>query len=223
MLYDVPYSDLKEPKRGYAIMLSREHDEKSYTALAKVYGVNASRIREQYLWMKNRQLRLYANHIAITLGHADNKAIYKECNEAHTCYVDIEYVCAYLEKKHKRCLDEYRDGEPGMPSKIIDSVPPLRVEFDKKTIASVIEMRDYKKASFITIGNVLSMTQAKASKLYDHYYHKKTLTLSMMLEEITPISSYHSEVFHDYIRKYPNPQKRYDAILLEHPHLLGFQ
>ncbi len=85
---------------------------------------------------------------------------------------------AYLEKKYKDILTEYRDGEPGMPTQFVKSMPPFKPNLSKKTVARVVEIREVEKASFLAIAKELRMTQAKAKHTYEMFYHTFSLVVS---------------------------------------------
>ena len=121
------------------------------------------------------------------------------------------YACAYLEKKYKDILIEYREGEPGMPPRFIKNMPPFRRKLSKETIARVVELREVEKASFITIAKELRMTRAKARHTYDMFYHEKVLALFHDLLEKAE-SREEKETIRNYFRGNYSAKKRYEML-----------
>ena len=66
---DIPYSELKEDRRAYDIMLLRDQYNNTFTDIAKEYGISLVRARELYSRIKIKQIRLYIRHISIALGY----------------------------------------------------------------------------------------------------------------------------------------------------------
>ena len=130
-------------------------------------------------------------HIASVLGYESASQVENVFRNAYECYRDWTYACAYLEKKYKDILIEYRDGEPGMPIQFIRNMPPFKPKLSKKTVARVIELREVEKASFVTIAKELRMTQAKARHTYEMFYHKQVIALIHVL----PVSYTHLDVY----------------------------
>ena len=115
MLNDIPYSTLQEDKTGYQILLLREQQNQSFTAIASQLGVSPARVRQQYTKIKVRQVRLYIRHIAIALGHENTAQVRNVFSEAMDCYQNYPYACGYLDKTYGEILEAYRAGEPGTP------------------------------------------------------------------------------------------------------------
>jgi hypothetical protein len=183
MLKDIPYSVLKQDGRTYEIMLLRDQHGNTFTDIAKECELSVTRVVQIYNKLKIKQIRLYINHIAIMLGHENTSQIKKVFHDAYECYQEPSYACAYLEKKYQDILTGYRDGEPGMPAQFIRSIPPFKPKLSETTVARVVEMREAEKASFVAIAGELRMTQAKAKRIYEMFYHKQVLELIKALQE----------------------------------------
>ncbi len=169
-MLNFPYNTLKQDKRAYGIMLLRDQHAGTFAEIAKVYKITAERTAQIYYKIKFKQIRLYIDHISATLGYEDNSQIKKVYESAYDCYRDWFYACAYLEKKYKVLLDEYRGGEPGMPIGFVRNLPPFRPKLSKKTVARVVDMREVEKAAYIAIAKKLHMTPAKARHTYEWFY-----------------------------------------------------
>lgn len=174
MLNDVPYNFLKEnyPTK-YEIMLLRDFYENTYAGIAREMEKSAVRIIQDYHYIKLRQARMYITHLSIVHGYTDCRFFYDLYNQARDCYADWQYASAYLEKKYKTILDEYRAGEPGISKKILSELPPFRKRWSKETVQDIIAWREKEHKTFIEIGSLLKMTKFKAEDLYDRYYHTK--------------------------------------------------
>lgn len=211
MLKDIPYSELNQNERAYEIMLLRDQHGNTFADIAKEFALSVSSVIQIYNTVKLKQIRLYINHIAVVLGHETTSQIQNILNDAYECYQDLTYACAYLEKKYKDILIEYRDGEPGMPSQFIKNMPPFKPKMSKKMVARVIELREVEKASFITIAKELRMTQVKARHTYEMFYHKQLLALiHVLLEEEE--SNEKKAVVWDYFKRYHSSKKCYDML-----------
>jgi DNA-directed RNA polymerase specialized sigma subunit len=212
MLKDIPYSELKQDERAYEIMLLRDQHENTFTDIAKECGISVTRVVQMYHKLKFKQIRLYVNHIAVVLGYESTSQVKKVFNDADECYQDRTYACAYLEKKYKDILTEYRDGEPGMPAQFIKSMPPFKSKLSEKTIARVIELREVEKASFVTIAKKLRITQAKAKRTYEMFYHKQVLELIKALQEKAESKEEKAAIWEYYFRGNNSAKKRYDML-----------
>lgn len=213
MLKDIPYSLLKQDERAYEIMLLRDQDDNKFTDIAKEYEISAQRIKQLYHNIKIKQKRLYINHIALVLGHENDTQIKRVYDDAYECYHEWTYACAYLEKKYKNILDEYRAGEPGMPTQFIKSMPPFKIKLSREIVARVIAMREVEKASYIAIGKELHMTQEKARHTYEWFYHLQVIELITALQE--KASSYEDKeaIWNYYFSRYKSSKKRYDMLI----------
>lgn len=212
MLKDIPYSVLKQKERGYEIMLLRDQHGNTFTDIAKEFEISVTRVKQLYDNLKRKQIRLYINHIAAALGYESCSQIQKVYDNAYECYQDWTYACAYLEKKYKDILMEYRHGEPGMPAQFIRNMPPFKPKLSKKTVARVIELRDIEKASFAAIAKEFRMTQAKARHTYEWFYHKKVLALIEALQEKAESREEKAAIWDYYFRRCHSSKKRYDML-----------
>lgn len=211
MLKDIPYSLLNEDERAYEIMLLHDQHGNTFAEIAKEFEVSRERAKQIYNYLKVKQIRLYVNHIAAALGHENTSQVAEVYHNAYGCYQDLTYACAYLEKKYKDILIEYREGEPGMPPRFIKNMPPFRRKLSKETIARVVELREVEKASFITIAKELRMTRAKARHTYDMFYHEKVLALFHDLLEKAE-SREEKETIRNYFRGNYSAKKRYEML-----------
>ena len=155
---DYPYSVLMKDERAYEIMQLRDQYDNTFTDLAKEYGLSAARVVQLYNRIKLKQVRLYIHHIAVVSGCENTLQMRDVYNAAFECYRDMAYVCAYLEKEYAGILTPYRAGEPGMPKRFLDTIPPFRKTLSKKAIDRVIEMREAEKASYRRIAEELHIT-----------------------------------------------------------------
>ncbi len=209
---DMPYSELNQDKRAYEIMLLRDQHGNTFTDIAKEFEISPGRVIQIYKKLKLKQIRLYINHIAAVLGYESTLQVKNVFDNAYECYQDRTYACAYLEKKYKDILIEYRDGEPGMPTQFIRNMPPFKPKLSQKTVARVIELRDVEKASFVTIAKELRMTQAKAKHTYELFYHKQVLALIKALQEKAESKEEKENIWNYYFRRYHSSKKRYDML-----------
>ena len=215
VLKDIPYRVLKEDRRAYEIMLLRDQYNNTFTDIAAEFELSVTRVTQIYFQMKVRQIRLYIHHVSIALGYDSTSQIIKVFNEAEDCYQDHTYACAYLEKKYKDILTEYRDGEPGMPAQFVKGMPPFKPKLSKKMIARVVEMREAEKASFITIGKKLRITPAKAERTYELFYHEQVLELVKALQDKVESDQEKRAIWDHCFRRYRTAKKRYDMLTKE--------
>lgn len=213
MLKDIPYSVLKQDVRGYEIMLLRDQYGITFTDIAKEYEISVARAAQIYYRLKVRQIHLYINHIAIVLEFESTSPIRKVYDEAYECYQEWSYACGYMEKKYKTILTAYRNGEPGLPVHFIKSIPPFKLKLSKKTVARVIEMREVEKASFAAIAGELRITQAKAKRTYDMFYHKQVLELIRALQENADSHEEKMAIWDYYFRQNISCKTRYELII----------
>ena len=213
ILEDFPYEILKQNERSYEIMLLRDQYDNTFADIAKKYKITVARVVQIYNKIKLKQIQLYIHHIAVVLGHDSISQVKKIYDDSYECYQERLYVCAYMEKKYKAILDEYRNGEPGMPRQFLKSMPPFKLKLSKKTIARVIEMREAQKASFVTIAKELRITQAKAKRTYETFYHKQVLELIKDLQERTESREEKQAIWDYYFRGNRSSKKRYDMLM----------
>ena len=209
---DIPYSILKQDERAYEIMLLRDQHGNTFTDIAKECERSVARVVQVYNKLKIKQIRLYINHIAVVLGYSGTSQVRKIYDDACECYQDLSYAGAYLEKKYKDILTEYRDGEPGMPTQFIRSMPPFKPKLSEKTVARVVEMREAEKASFAAVAKELRMTRAKARHTYEMFYHKQVLELIRALEEKAESNEEKRAIWNYYFRGNKTAKKRYDML-----------
>lgn len=215
LLKDIPYSVLKEDGRAYEIMLLRDQYDNTFTDIATEFELSVARVTQIYYRLKIKQIRLYINHVSVALEHDNTAQIREVFNGAKECYQDYSYACAYLEKKYKDILTEYRDGEPGMPAQFIKGMPPFKPKLSKKVIARVVEMREVEKASFIAIGKELRITQAKAKCTYEIFYHEQVLELVKALQDKVESDKEKRAIWEYCFRGYRSAKKRYDMLTKE--------
>jgi hypothetical protein len=210
---DYLYSSLKENERAYEIMLLRDQCGETLSMIAKEYDLSIARVQQIYHHIKRKQMCLYIRHISIVFGQKDTEQVRKIFNDANEWYRDLTYATAYLEKKYRDILIEYRAGEPGMPKEFIRNMPPFQPGLRKETIDCVVRMREKEKASYIAIAKKLCMTPAKARDIYERFYHQKVL---VMLKELgSRMESYEERMAlrDHYFETYKAPKKRYDALI----------
>lgn len=145
MLKDTPYDVLKQDERAYEIMLLRDQYGNTFTDIATEFRISVTRVSQIYKTLKIKQIRLYINHVSVTLGYESISQVRKVYEEARECYQEHSFACAYLEKKYNDILTPYRDGEPGMPIHFIKSMPPFKPKLSKKAINRIVEMREVEK------------------------------------------------------------------------------
>ena len=213
MLKDIPYSELQKEEEWYKIMLLRDQYDNTYLDIATEMGMSKERVMQIYSRIKIKQVRLYINHISAVLGHNNTSQIAQIFDEAYDCYQDLAYATAYLEKKYEDILTEYRNGEPGTPKEFIQNMPSFRRGVSKETIARVVEMREERRASFITIAKELHMTRQKAKKIYDMFYHEKNKEICEALQAKTENWEEKNAIWHYCFTKYRSSKKTYDMLM----------
>lgn len=213
MLKDIPYSTLKQNKREYEILLLRDLYGNTYTAIAKELEISTARVIELYHRIKRKQTSLYINRIALILGHSNTLEVRKIYNAAYEFYCDCSYAVAYLERKYKDILTEYRGGEPGMPMEFLKKLPPFKARLTKKQIARVIEMRETEKATFVVIAKEMHLTPEKAKRIYDFFYHQKVLKLVETLQARAESQEEEYAIWKQYFRGHKSPKKCYDMLI----------
>ena len=217
MLSDIPYRNIMDKGRKYDVWVLRDVYDNTFADIAREYGVSVATIVDNYnklLWLK---VRYYVNHLSIVHGYENTSYFRKIWSSAYDCYGGEKYVVAYFEKEYADILSEYRNGEPGMSERILLELPPLRNEFSKQTVSSVIRLRETNGMTYAAIGKRLRMTKEKAEDIYQHYYHVLYLQLSEKLMEITGDN--------DLRRKYRDTfqvgsgKKKYDCLVHDYPEL----
>lgn len=209
---DIPYSTLQEDKTGYQILLLREQQNQSFTAIASQLGVSPARVRQQYTKMKVRQVRLYLRHIAIVLGHENTAQVRKEFSTAMECYQNYPYACGYLDKTYGEILESYRAGEPGTPQEMLEKLPPCPVKLGKEEISRIVTMREEGNASFRAIGREFHITPEKARHTYEMVYHHKVLEYVEGLQQQAKSWEERMEIWRRYFGGHQSAKTRYEKI-----------
>lgn len=217
MLSDIPYKKIMDTGRKYDVWVLRDVYDNTFADIAREYGVSVGTILSNYhkiLWLK---VRYYVNHLSIVHGYENTEYFKKIWRSAYECYVSEKYVVAYFEKEYADILSEYRNGEPGMPERLLRDLPPLRNEFSKHTISSIIRLRETNGMTYAAIGKRLRMTKEKAEDLYNHHYHVLYYELSEELMKITGNND-----LRDKYRKAFRVgcgKKKYDCLVNDYPEL----
>ena len=212
---DIPYSTLQEDKTGYQILLLREQQNQSFTAIASQLGVSPARVRQQYTKMKVRQVRLYLRHIAIALGHENTAQVRNVFSTAMDCYQNYPYACGYLDKTYGEILEAYRAGEPGTPQEMLEGLPPCPVKLGEKEVSRIVTMREEEKASFRAIGREFHITPEKARLTYEMVYHHKVLEYVEGLQQQAKSWEERMEIWRRYLGGSMSAKRRYERLLAE--------
>ena len=212
---DIPYSTLQEDKTGYQILLLREQQDQSFTAIASQLGVSPARVRQQYTKMKVRQVRLYLRHIAIALGHENTAQVRNVFSTAMDCYQNYPYACGYLDKTYGEILEAYRAGEPGTPQEMLEKLPPCPVKLGEEEISCMVTMREEENASFRAIGRAFHITPEKARHTYEMVYHRKVLEYVERLQQQARTWEERRELWRRYFGGHQSAKTRYENILGE--------
>lgn len=212
---DIPYGVLKEDNRAYEIMLLRDQYNNTFADIATRFELSVTRVTDIYHSHKNKQIRLYINHISVVLGYDSTLPIWTVSSEAFERYWDNTYVCAYLEKIYKDILTDYRDGEPGMPAQFVESMPPFEIVLSEEMIARIVEMREVEKASFGTIGKELRITEAKVQRTYEMFYHEKIEEIVKTLQNKVESNKEKKAIWEYCFRGRRSAKKRYDMLTKE--------
>lgn len=217
MLRDIPYKKIVDTGRRYDVWVLRDVYDNTFADIAREYGVSVATVVSDYYKILSLKMRYYVNHLSIVHGYEDTVQFRKIWGTAHDCYRGMKYVVAYFEKEYADILSEYRNGEPGMPERILRDLPPLRNEFSKQTISSVVRLRETNGMTYAAIGKRLRITKEKAEDLYNHHYHVLYYQLSEKLMEITGDT--------DLRRKYRDKfqvgsgKKKFDCLVHDYPEL----
>lgn len=185
MLSYIPYKNIMDNKRKYNIWLLHDVYDNTFADIAERCGISVSTVRGDYEKILFIKMKYYIDYLSF-INHCQNTEYYRQiCGSAYECYRNIKYVVAFFEKEYTDHLSEYRNGEPGMPKRLLQDLPPLRTKFSARTVSSVIRLREINGMTYEAIGKRLHMTKEKAEKLYNYYYHNLYLQLSEKLMEIT--------------------------------------
>lgn len=220
MLKEIPYNTLMSETRNYEILLRHDLADKTFTDIAIEYEIPVIAAKQIYYSIKKKQMHLYIHHLSLVNGHEDVRHFREWYETVFECYQDDTYAVAYLEKKYKAILTEYRTGEPGMPQHFIESIPPFKPEFGEKLLKRLIEMRETEKKSYLEIGNELQITPFKARYEYELFYHKKVMGYIHILQSKTDNRIEKDFFLHHYHRRRLSTKNRYEILLRDHPELL---
>lgn len=216
LLTDMPYSVLKENERAYEVMIMRDQNNNSYSDMAKKFELSSNRVLQIYYRTKMKQVKLYARYLAIVNRHESNDVF--TTNALYECYWDFKYVAAYYEKEYRDILTEYRAGEPGMPEKFIAMLPPYIKEISVETTNRAVHLREVEKKTYMAIGKELLLTEAKAKREYEMYYHKKVMALEDKIKD--KIKDQTGKGFWDYFDTLQSSKKQYEMLIQNFPGLL---
>ena len=188
------YSTLKKRKATYSIMLLHDIFGLTFEEITQVCQIPLPRVMRKYKKIKTAQAHLYIGRVSAALGHASTAQVKKEFEDAFACYRDVQYACAYLEKKYLDLLNGYRAGEPGMPPSFLNQMPPLILTLSEETVGRIIRMHDDEKVSFQTIGTELHITAARAEYAYRLCYRQTLEELYRQIcelrKEVIPENKY---------------------------------
>lgn len=217
MLSDIPYEKIKDNGRKYDVWVLRDVYGNTFSDIAREYGISVACVISNYDKIIALKIKYYVNHLSIVHGFENTVHFRKMWHTAYDCYRGLKYVAAYFEKEYADILREYRSGEPGMSKLVLRDLPPLRKEFSKRTISSIIRLRETDGMTYAAIGKRLRMTKETAEGLYNHHYHTLYYQLSEKLMEITGDD--------DLRRKYRDAfqvgsgKKKYDSLVSDYPDL----
>ena len=217
MLNDIPYKNLLGKGRKYDVWVLRDVYDNTFADIAKEYNVSVSTIIANYENMLFWKTRYYVNHLSIVHGYENTTHIRKIWMNALDCYLGNKYIVAYFEKEYADILKEYRNGEPGMPKRILQSLPPLRTQFSMRTISSIIRLRETEGLTYAAIGKRLHMTKEKAEDLYNHHYHVLYFQLSERIMEVTGDMDLRDKYRNAF--RVGSGKKKYDCLVADYPEL----
>lgn len=217
MLSDIPYKNIVDSGRKYDVWVLRDVYDNTFADIAREYGLSVATVVSDYNKIMSLKIKYYVNHLSIVHGFENTVHFIKMWHTAYDCYRGLKYVVAYFEKEYADILSEYRSGEPGMPELILRDLPPLRNEFSKRTISSIIRLRETDGMTYAAIGKRLRMTKETAEDLYNHHYHNLYYQISEKLMELTGDN--------DLRRKYRDTfqvgsgKKKYDSLVSDYSDL----
>ena len=161
MAKDIPYSELKRDQKAYEIMILRDQYENTFSDIANEYEISIERVKQLYSRIKLKQINLYIKHIAAVTENKSESEVRKDYYNAADFYKNRTCACAYLEKKYKDILNKYRCGEPGMPEKFLEALPPYQENLSPEITDIIIKMKEKERKTFIEIGKELQLTREK--------------------------------------------------------------
>lgn len=217
MLSDILYKNIVDSGRKYDVWVLRDVYENTFADIAREYGLSVATAVSDYNKIMSLKIKYYVNHLSIVHGYENTVHFRKMWHTAYDCYRGLKYVVAYFEKEYADILSEYRSGEPGMPELLLRDLPPLRNEFSKRTISSIIRLRETDGMTYAAIGKRLRMTKETAEDLYNHHYHVLYIQLSEKLMEITgdiDLRQKYRDTF-----QIGSGKKKYDCLINDFPEL----
>lgn len=217
MLSDIPYQLIKDSGRKYDVWVLRDVYNNTFVDIAREYSISVATVVCDYDKIISLKIKYYTIHLSIIHGFEDTVHFRKMCLAAYDCYCDLKYVVAYFEKEYAEILSEYRNGEPGMSELILRDLPPFRNEFSKRTISSIIRLREANGMTYAAIGKRLHMTKEKAKDLYNHHYHVLYDKLSKKLRDIAGDIDLRSKYWEAF--QVGSGKKKYDCFVKEYPEL----
>lgn len=217
MLSHIPYKKIIDSGRKYDVWVLRDVYDNTFVDIAREYGVSVACVISDYNRILSLKLDYYVNHLSIVHGYKDTIHFRKIWGSADDCYRGEKYIVAYFEKEYADILSKYRNGEPGMPERILRELPPLRNEFSKRTISSIIRLRETDGMTYTAIGKRLRMTKEKAEALYNYHYHVLYYQLSEKFIQITG----DIDLRHKYRKAFRvgSGKKKYDSLVSDYPEL----
>lgn len=217
MLSDIPYRSIMDSGCKYDVWVLRDLYDKTFAAIVREYGVSVAAVISSYERVLFLKTECYVNHLSIVHGY-ENTAYFREIwRSALDCYCGRNYVVAYFEKEYADILSEYRNGAPGMPERFLQALPPLRNQFSKQTISSIIRLRETEGLTYAAIGKRLRMTKEKAAHLYNHHYHALYYRLSEKIMEMTgdmDLRDKYQKAF-----RIGSGKRKYDCLVNDYPEL----
>ena len=220
MLSDSPYTKVTDNGRRYDVWVLHDVYNNTFADIANNYGISMSTVVSDYYKILSLKMKCYVHHLSIMHGYQDITHFRKLWVSAYDCYRSLKYVVAYFEKEYHDILSEYRNGMPGMLEQILQDLPPLRNEFSKRPISSVIRLRETDGMTYAAIGKKLCMTKEKAEDLYNHYYYVLYCQLAENLMEITGDKNLREKYRKAF--QIGSGKKKYDCIVKDYPELCEY-
>lgn len=217
MLSDIPYKNIMDNGRKYDVWVLRDVYDNTFADIAREYGVSVGTVISNYEKILFLKMKYYVNHLSIVYGYENTVHFREIWRSALDCYCGRNYVVAYFEKEYADILSEYRNGEPSMPERILRTLPPLRNKFSRRTISSIIRLRETEGLTYAAIGKRLRITKEKAEDLYNHHYHVLYYQLSEKIMEITGDMDLRDKYRKTF--RVGSGKKRYDCLIKDYPEL----
>lgn len=217
MLNDIPYKNIMDKGRNYDVWVLRDVYENTFADIAKEYDISVAAVINNYEKALCLKTKYYVNHLSIVYGYENTEHFKEIWRNAFHCYCGEKYTAAYFEKEYADILEEYRNGGPGMPERILKALPPLRNSFSTRTISSIIRLRETDGLTYAAIGKRLRLTKEKAEELYNDHYHVLYFELSEKIIEATgnmDLRDKYRKAFHG-----GSGKKKYDCLTADYPEL----